>query len=94
VDAVVFFVVVLLRVVAGFFGAVALEVFVGASTSGVTVGIAGIAGIAGMEFVICVGSGGGAWSAGAELDASCANTLVESAAAKTIQRFFFINLPK
>jgi hypothetical protein len=30
----------------------------------------------------------------AELVASCANTLVESAAAKTIQRFLFINLAK
>jgi hypothetical protein len=91
VAVVAFFVVVFLRVVVDLFGAVALGAFVGASTSGVTVGIAGIAGI---EFVIGVGSGGGAWSTGAELDASCANTLVESAAAKTIQRFFFINLPK
>jgi hypothetical protein len=47
-----------------------------------------------MELVIGVGSGGGAESTGAELDASCAKTLVERAAAKTIQRFFFIILTK
>jgi hypothetical protein len=67
---------------------VVVGAFVDASTGGVTMGIAGI------EFVAGVGSGGGAWSTGAVLDASCARTLVERTAAKIIQRFFFINLPK
>jgi len=51
--------------------------------------------MAGIDVVVAgVGSGGGAWRTAAELVASCANTLVESAATKTIQRFFFINLAK
>jgi len=88
--AVDFFVVVFFLAVVVFFGVVVVVVvgmFV-TSTGGVTIGIAD------MEFVAGVGSGGGAESTGAELDASCANTLVERAAAKMIQRFFFINLPK
>jgi hypothetical protein len=88
--AAVFFTGAFFRLEVDFFGAVVVGVGAGVGAS--TAGIVGMDGI--VDVVAGGGSGGGACMTAAELVASCAKTLVESAAAKIIQSFFFINLPK